>query len=113
MAQSNYCLPIEDARKVFADALKSKVQDTLINQQAGEIVSLKAQNQSQYETFTELLNIEKQKGSLQREVIQHAAAVADSYKEEAQHYKQQARKYKRQRNTGAGAVALIVLLLLI
>lgn len=109
MAQQ-HCLPLEISRKLHHDAVRSYLQDTVINELSGKITLLESEKASIRDSFTELLKIEQEKSNLQAGKFEDQVRISDSYSEQLKYISKKERKARRGRNVaiGLGVVLMIV-----
>jgi hypothetical protein len=103
-----HCIPLSESRIVHERALKSIGLDIIVNEQAGKIVILENSLLSQHESFTQELQVEREKLQLQKEITAHTESIVTTYQEEKKTLKKQVRRLKWQR-TGLAAVAVLVI----
>jgi hypothetical protein len=97
---------------LVADAMRLRIADSLNNVLHARIDLLDTQNATTYESFTNLLNIEKDKNSVQADILNHTKALLESYKSEAKENRWQATKFKILAILEAvGMVVLVVVIL--
>jgi len=102
-----YCLPIQKARLLVADAYKNRVQDSLISELSEKVKVLEEEKQNFQVNINNVILNEQAK-------VNDATLLADDYKklyevseQEKQHLKKTAKKDKRKLT---GAIILGVLL---
>ena len=107
-----YCLPIVKARALVSDALKLRIADSLNNTLSERAALLQSAKLSDYNSFTNLLNISEQKFQKQKEITSDFVRLSDSWRDQSEYYRKEDRKHRRQRNgLGFGLVAVIILTL--
>lgn len=108
--QTSYCLPIEKARLLVADAMKSQVQDSLIVEQSAKIQLLENEKAKTFESLNQIIIIEKEKVQLQSEQSDHYRQLSVTYEDENKRLKKEVRKARWQlRGAVLIGVTLIVL----
>jgi hypothetical protein len=105
-----YCLPIEKARLLVADAMRLRLVDSISNNKSARILLLEQEKESSYQSFTNLLKIEQEKNKIQSEIILHSESISEVYKEENTHLKKKVRNLKWQR-AGLGVLVIVVTVL--
>lgn len=105
-----YCLPMGKARLLVADALRLRVADSLNMNLSSRIVLLESQYESSYQSFTNLLKIEREKQQLRSELFLHMESVAGTYKSENETLKKKIKRLKLQR-AGLGVLTVVVIVL--
>lgn len=107
---SVYCLPIGKARLALQDAARLRVviaeRDTLETR----VILLESQQLASYHSFTNLLRIEQDKYTLQKETTADVWKIATSYKQEMDSEKKKVKGLKWQRGGLAGALVFVVIL---
>lgn len=104
---SVYCLPIGKARLLVADALKLRVMESLNDTLSQRVYLLESRYTEAYNSFTNLLKIERQKQELRSELFKHMESVAGTYKSENEVLKKKVRRLKWQR-AGLGVLTVLV-----
>lgn len=105
-----YCLPLSKARLVIQDALRYKAADSLANLLEARVGLLESQNLAQYHSFSNLLQIEQQKFTTQKEITANMEGLTNSFREERDYYQKQDRKHRRQNKLLAGLLVGVVIL---
>jgi hypothetical protein len=105
---SLYCLPIGKARQLVSVALKARLADSLLSYADSRIALLESEKLSSYQSFTNLLKIEREKLQLQKEITAHTESVSNTYQEEKKSLKKQVRRLKWQR-IGLGLISVVVI----
>jgi hypothetical protein len=109
---SVYCLPISKARSLVADALRRRVADSLNHSLSTRVELLETHQADQYNSFTNLLNNQKEKDIYFREITDHLNSLVASYKSEAKENRWQATKFKILAILEAvGMVVLVIVLI--
>jgi hypothetical protein len=87
--------------------MRLDLADQLNNTLAHRVQLLESEKLSSYQSFTNLLKIERDKNKIQSEIILHSESISTVYKEENEHLKKKVRRLKWQR-IGLGAMVVVV-----
>jgi hypothetical protein len=81
----------------------------LVNRE-DKILILENELSSQHDSFTEELNVEREKLKIQNEITKHSESVAGTYKSENEDLKKKVRRLKWQR-AGLGLLTVAVIII--
>lgn len=110
---SVYCLSIESARLLIADALRLRVQLHLNDTLSARVRLLESQQITTYNSFSNLLKVEQEKFSTQKENTGHMERLALSYKGQMEYYQKREKKQRKKKNILGGALVVVIVLTLI
>src|SRR5690348_4819215 len=91
--ENTYCLEISKARRLVALAVRSRFADSLNNILSARLDLLEAERVSQYNSFTNLLNISEDKFQKQKEITSDFVRLSDSWRDQSEHYQQRSEEH--------------------
>jgi len=97
-SDSSYCMPISKARLVFADAIKKRVLDSLLVNNAKEVKLCMDAKDSQSKAYLAAMANLNQQVKLQSEINENSTGIIGTYKKETDYYKKQSRRHRNERN---------------
>ena len=109
---SVYCLPIDKARRLIASAIRLPLSDSIVTNLSHQVTLLQSQNLAQYRSFSNLLEIEREKYQIQKETTAHMESLANSWRDQSVYYQKAAKKQRRKKNlliyAGVGLIILVI-----
>lgn len=84
--------------------------DSISGTLSKRVVLLETQKAESYLSFTNLLNIEKSKNSVQAEILNHTESLVQSYKDENGVLRKQVKREKR-KTKAVGVIGIVVIVL--
>lgn len=110
---SVYCLPIGKARLLVADAMKLRLSEELLTTSQQRVELLESERIAAHKAFTNLLKIERDKYTMQKEITADVSRLSDSWREEATYFQKRSKKFRRQRDGLAlGIVGVLILMVI-
>lgn len=111
--QDVHCISVDDSRWLHEQALKVVYQDSLLNVQDQQINLLEYRKDQLGIYYEDLLKLEREKTSIQKEITADMVRFSESWQSEAEYYQKRSKKFRRQRNgLGMGIIAVVVLALI-
>lgn len=106
----NHCIPLEQSRLLHADAYRSYLQDTVISELSGKVTLLESKVSSIRDSFSEQLNLEREKNTLQSQNVEGFKSQILSYESENNYLKKREKKARRERNVAIGLGVILLAL---